>query len=310
MALTSEEQELVSAVNAAMPGWFKSDTRAQEDLGMMAKIFGPVRALGDHWLKTQSMITLAAGATLTEPDWLAQHARDRGTWRQGGEITDTLRYRLRALPSATTAASVTRTAILAMIAELLASELIAGVAALYEAPRDSAYMIDVVGQATGTGGTFSGPDGSGRMIFLPTTPFPFPPIAQGGRVKSVKLVFASATSAANNGTFDVIDLVGNGARFTNGSGVAGADASVTWAVRRMATATQQIDGFPYSYVYDHNDAVAVNVAAADRLATGGLASIIAILPVGTPAPLADAIAEQIRRIRAAGVVSTVERRQV
>lgn len=378
MALTPDEQNLFDAANAAMPPWFKADDRAQEDLGAAAKVMGQAKIIIDHWIKSQAFIKEAVGATSVEPDWLNQHAKDRGTHRQGVELDATLRFRLRALTSGGDPRSITPAAIISLVTEMLANEAVAGTFAIYETPRDAAYMIDAIVQNTGTGGTFSSilvltfggvytaavpsdvgktvvqggnngvllqfnnttktwwvAKGTGTIVagvttittgtgagtstgvvasgiaFLPTVPFAYPPIAPvRGRVKKVRVVISGAASGGNNGTFDVVELVGNSARYVNGSGVAGVDATVSWATQRLDFNNVVTDGFAHSYLYNPAEASPVNGGIADRLSPGALAGILTMLPIGASAALTSAIQEQLRRIKAAGVVSVVERRTV
>lgn len=359
-----------------MPTWYKADERAQEELGMAAKVMGQAKIIIDHWLKSQTLITEADGSTSVEPDWLGQHADDRGTFRQASEIDATLRFRLRALTDEGTPRAVTPAAIISLVQEMLTNEGAAGSFALYEHPRDGAFLIDELIQDTGTGGTFvnfrlltfgsytpcvdsdlgkvvvqgandgilvsfdnaaktwlvapgtgtivagatSIPAGTGGGIsssvvsggvgFLPVAEFAYPPVAPpGGRVKQVNIVFTGAASAGNNGTFEVTSLAGNYARFTNGSAVAGVDVSVTWATERLNVFDVVMDGHPYTYLYNPSDVV-TNAGIADRAGPGALAGILLMLPIGASTALTAAIAEQLRQVKAAGVLLTVERRSV
>ena len=72
---------------------------------------------------------------IQEPDWLDQHARDRGTRRQFGEADPALRDRLRNTPEA-----LTRESLLDSINSILSAEGLADTANMVELTRDRAYF--------------------------------------------------------------------------------------------------------------------------------------------------------------------------
>jgi hypothetical protein len=79
--------------------------RAEEELYAFAEMAEDVANILAFWL-SQTLIGSAVGATTTEPDWLNQHALDRGTRRQSGESDSALRQRLRNTPESITRQSL------------------------------------------------------------------------------------------------------------------------------------------------------------------------------------------------------------
>ncbi|HUS27621.1 MAG TPA: hypothetical protein VMZ53_03910, partial [Kofleriaceae bacterium] len=126
MALTADEQKFYDFAKASLPDWIPD---GDEFLMGAAKMFGSVKALLDY-LFGQTLIGSAIGGTATTPDWLDQHARDRGTARQDGEDDPTLRDRLRNAPDA-----LTRASILAAVNATLLANGITDPAGLVELPK-------------------------------------------------------------------------------------------------------------------------------------------------------------------------------
>ena len=313
MALSADEQDLFDIAREMLPHWFFSNARANEELGEIAKLNGAALTQVKEWLGRQTLISLADGPTSNTPDWLNQHAVDRGTRRQNGESDAALRARLQ-----TVAQALIRRVLLDEITAILAADGITYPAypapELVELPRDAVVFGNVTAN-TGTGGTFSGPSG-GVMTFTPTVKFAMPPfkLAQSpfdieggttgaktvlnGRVRSYQITFTGSTNAGNNGTFVTTGLSGNGVTYTNGSGVAGADSAPTWTVKRKDWQGTVLDGFKHSYL-----------SRGDRIGRRG-SEIIVILPFGTADSTKRAIEEMLRTKKAAGVALRVERRAV
>lgn len=289
--LTPTEQELFDHAKAALPDWYADDERANEFLGACAKIFGPIKELAKDWLTKQTRILQASGPTSTTPDWLNQHARDRGTTRQEGESDAALAERLRNVPD-----QITRPVLLDAVQKILAADGITDEAFMEELPRDGAYFGEYE-SFSGTGGTFSGP-ASGVMTFTPDEKFLVAPFRTVFPEWLYDLELSGADEAGNDGTFEVTGLSGNGALFVNGSGVAGVDAGVTWTIQKKDPEGNVLDGWTRAYWgrgYRFNS----------RLPT-----IIVILPYGTPEGTGRAVAEMLRQRKAGGVIRVVERRQV
>jgi hypothetical protein len=288
MALTSDEQELLDFATGALPNWVRSP---DEFLTAAAKLMGMPRATAVY-LFSQTLITQATGATATTPDWLAQHARDRGTSRQAGEADPVLQERLRVIPDA-----VTRQAVLDAANAILVAAGVAGSAALLELPRDGAWLGHYTAM-TGTGGTFT-QAGTVSMFTPLVLPWPAPPFqaATVAPVISWQLVISGAANAGNNGTRSVTGLSGNAAIVTNAGGVAGADATVTWKAQRLDVTGNVTDGFARAYV-----------GRGFRAASTRPFKLLLILPFGTSAGVQNSVIESIRTKKAAGFAVIVERR--
>lgn len=287
-ALTTEEQELVDFATGALPDWVRSP---DEVLVSAAKSVTLARTHGEY-LFTQSLITLATGPTADSPDWLDQHARDRGTSRQAGETDPVLQARLRVVPDA-----ITRQALLDAANAILAAAGVSGSAALLELPRDAAYLGSFTA-LTGTGGSFAQ---SGSVTrFTPTAlPWPTPPFqaASVTPVLSWQLVISGAAASGNNGTRAITGLDGDAAMVSNASGVAGADPTVTWKAQRLDVAGNVTDGFHRVYL-----------SRGYRLTQSRPFEIIVILPFGASAGVQNSVRESLRLKKAAGYKLTVERR--
>lgn len=97
MALTADEQKLFDLALSILPHWFQDDKRAMEHLGLCAKEAGAGWTQLVDWMDN-ALILQAVGATGSDPDWLNQHAIDRGSTRQSGESDAALRERIRNVP--------------------------------------------------------------------------------------------------------------------------------------------------------------------------------------------------------------------
>jgi hypothetical protein len=293
MALDSQEQDFMDFALAALPRWMRSD---DVFLRGAAKMFGQVRAQSDYWFG-QTLISDATGPTTGQPDWLNQHARDRGTSRQNGESDQALRQRIRNVPDA-----LTRDSLLAAANAILASESISGTVAMVELPRDGAFSGSWAAATSigGTGGTFA-LGSSNQVLFTPTTlPWPVVPFRDPSvvrRVQNYKLVLSSATAPANDGAFSTVALLDNAAIFVNASGVAGTDPAVAWKVEKLDYRGNELDGFHMAYS-----------GRGWRSSRARPPKIILILPYGSTASTQVSIQEMLRQKKAAGVTYVVERR--
>lgn len=286
--LTTSENELLDFATGALPSWVRTP---DEVLASAAKSVAMARAQGEY-LFSQALITQATGATSVSPDWLDQHARDRGTSRQAGELDPVLQTRLRVVPDA-----ITRQALLDAANAILAAAGVAGSAAMLELPRDAAYLGSFTA-LTGTGGIFAQAGTVTR--FTPTAlPWPVPPFqaASVTPVLSWQLVISGAASSGNNGTRAITGLDGDAAIVTNASGVAGVDPTVTWSAQRLDVAGNVTDGFHRTYL-----------SRGYRLSQRRPFEIIVILPFGATEGVQNSVRESLRLKKAAGYKLTVERR--
>ena len=297
MALTANEQELFDLAMRALPFWFRNDTRAAEFVGEAAKIAGAARIQSDYWLGEQALILTADGIVGLEPDWLNQHALDRGTSRQEGESDAALRQRIRNVPDA-----LTRPFLLTAVADVVeaAGEPTTGIA-MVELPRDQAFLVDNVVD-TGGGGTFTGPVSS-EMTFDPDSAFarvPFGIASPNGRNLKHMIEITLASSGGNNGLFEITSLDGGKVVYTNAAGVAGADGGMTWETRRRNSFDAQYDGGRRDAYYGRGY----------RIGRKDVPTIITILPFGCTEPTRKSVAEMLRQKKGAGVVSIVECRAI
>lgn len=287
MSLTDDEQSLYDFAEGSLPSWI---THPDPLLTAAAKQIGAALAQA-RYLLAQALIGTAEGATSATPDWLNQHARDRNTSRQTSESDVALRERLRNIPDA-----VTRQAILDAADAILAAAGVSGEAALVELPRDAAWVGDYTA-LTGTGGTFTQVGTDSR--FTPTVLWATPPYRAPGVTPELSwtLTISGAASSGNNGTRAITALIDNAAVVTNASGVAGADATVSWTARRLDALGNGTDFAARSYA-----------GRGFRASVGRPLKLIVILPYGTTAGTAASVLESIRQKKAAGFAVVVERR--
>ena len=285
MAFTASEQELYDFMRESLPKFlFQDSTRAEEEFGAFVKIFDAARVQIDAYFD-QTLILQATGAG---PDFLNQHARDRGTGRQDSESDADLRARLRNVEDA-----LTRPLLIQQAQAIIDAVPIVGTVAMVEIQRDAAFFGDFTSDA-GTGGTFAD-EGGGNFSFTPTVPFLRPLTVDytgSGAWGTPQLVISGASSAGNDGTFPVTALSGDAVVFANGSGVAEADATVSWTVEKRDAENHVIDGFARSFF-----------SRGYRFSGVGL---ILILPYGCTAATEAAIVEMLRQKKGAGILAVVE----
>jgi hypothetical protein len=280
MALTVEEQKFVDWVKKIIPRHYFSIPRAEEIVGSFAKMFGAVHEFDVERFE-QALISTA---TDLPPDFLDLHARDRNSMRSNGEADNALRTRLSAVLDA-----ITKPALLDAIDDILEAASVTGSAAMVELRKDRAFFLTNVAMS-GTGGTFTLVSGS-TYKFTPTVAFTEPPDITDN------IIFSGAANAGNNGTFAITELIGAAASYINVSGVAGADATVSWSTQRKSLQGYSIEGFKDAY---HSRGY--------RMTAGLKPSIIIILPYGSTASVEAAVRAMLVLRKGAGVFTLVERR--
>lgn len=278
MPLTSNEQKLFDFAVSSLPPWFVVRDRTREIMQSMAKIFGEAYYQADAYFD-ESLILQAVGI------YLDQHARDRGTFRQTGELDASLRIRLRTVEDAVTLPVITT-----QVQAIIDSEGIVGAPAFVELRLDRAYFGDFTSD-TGTGGVFTNPSGN-TFLFTPTDKFLAPP-----RIGD-DIVFSGANSAGNDGTFEVDAIVDDAVQYENASGVAEGDGAVSWTwQKRDPSDDAVIDGFNKSYL-----------SRGFRVGSE-VWTIVIILPFGCSTTTQSAVREMLRQKKAAGVKAIVECRE-
>ncbi len=292
MAFTASEQEIYDFAKNSLPRLFFADPRAEEELNSAVKVFDAIRTQVAAYF-TQSLILTS---TDVPPDFLDQHARDRGTGRQASETNAALRDRLRNIEDA-----VTRPILIANANSILAAEALSEIAAMVEVRMDRAFFGTNDVDTASNGGEFFGtaPD----MEFLPTTD---PQIYServanasviGPRIVDSHIVFSGSATAGNNGDFTITGLNGDRIQYQNGTGVAEADATAVWTFQKHDTSDNKLDGFAKSY-FGRGFRMGLDRAA-----------IIVIIPFGSTAGTQAAVLEVLRQKSGAGVATTVEFRQ-
>lgn len=291
MALTSEEQKLLEFALGMLPAWVR---RNDEFLYGAAKMFGSVRTLIEY-LFGQTLIGTAVGPGVDTPDWLNQHARDRGTTRADGEDDVTLRARLKQYPDA-----ITRAALLAAVDAVLEANGITTDSAMLELPRDAAYIGEFVAMS-GTGGAFVQTGTTSR--FTPTVlPWPTPPFRDAAVFPTIqhRLTISGADDAGNDGAFTITGLDGDATIVTNATGVTDAvDAGVSWTVERLDVDGNLRDGFPRVFL-----------GRGYRMTGTRPQTVLLILPFGSTAGIEASVREMLRTKKAAGFRVIVERRLI
>lgn len=289
MALTTDEQKFFDFAKAALPAWIPD---GDEFLMGAAKMFGSVRALIDY-LFGQTLIGNAVGAGVGTPDWLNQHANDRGTRRQLDEEDPALRERLRNIPEA-----LTRLSIIVAIDAIIAAEGIVGNCALVELPRHGAHSGEYTSD-TGTGGTFVK---VGTVVkFAPATVWAGPPYRSPliVPVQTTQIVISGAANGGNDGTYPITGLEDDQALYVNAGGVAAVDPGVTWTVEHLDLEGNVRDGFTRAY--------SQRGYRSARLRPG---IIVVILPFGSTLATVASVTEALRQKKAAGIAVRVERRLI
>ena len=291
MAFTTQQQELYDFARNSLPSWFFQIPRSEEVLNAFVAIFDRVRTnIGER--ATQSLILTATGV------WLEQHSADRGTQRQDGETDPALRARIRNAEK-----SVTRPDILSLAQDIVDAELIAGAVVGVELKRDKAFFGTFTAR-TGTGGVFTA--GTGTLFQFTPTVQPPNPIEVGflrsGSQGNPRIVFASSSSPANDGTFEVTALDGNALVYTNASGVAEADGGVGWTLNRYDVEGNNRDGRKRAYL-----------GRGYRMSGNKPISVDTIIPRGSGPFSTDgtvnSVEEMQRQKTSAGVVGRAERRE-
>jgi hypothetical protein len=292
MALTAEEQELLDFALAALPPWFSDDEGRDFAIeAAHAKMMGAARAQTAYWFG-QTLISTATGATATTPDWLEQHAKDRGTRRQDGESDAALRSRLRTFSDALTVEAVMDAA-----QQVIDAAGVIGDVHMLELRRDRAYL-GKNGPQSGTGGTFTAQAGN-LHSFAPTAGWARPPLVGLQPNITWKLVIGAAASGGNDGTFTITALDEDRAVYTNATGAAGLDATATWRIDRYDAAGNLLTAGT-----GRQDAY---LSRGHRMGAQ-YSTILLILPYGTDEATAEGVAEAVRQRKAAGVRVLIERR--
>lgn len=267
----------------ALPKWFSDRDRPFENIKAFAEIFQRVEDQTLFW-KALSFIKTAVGPVTGQPDWLNQHAVDRGTGRQSGESDQALQDRLRSFSDALSIA-----VLLAAAQQIVDAAGVVGTVTMLELRPNRAFFTDLQPQQ-GAGGTFSGtpPD----MVWSPIL-IPYQIEQKYDGTDHYALTISGANSPGNDGTFVVDSLVGDGIAYQNASGVAEVDAA-DWELNRVDADGNILETFRQSYF-----------SRGHRIGTQR-ASLVVMLPYGCTPAISAAVAEALRLKKGAGVQVLVE----
>jgi hypothetical protein len=265
---------------AALPQWLAKGDRPFEEMEAFAEIFQRVDDQAVYWVDLSYINNADAGP----PDWLNQHAKDRGTYRQLGESNAALRERLRNFSDAITPELIRDT-----LAGLMTANSIVGTVGVLELSRDRAFFGSYTRQ-TGTGGTFTAPVANVQQ-FTPNVVYSGAPYDASQPINPYEIVFSGAANAVNNGTRLITGLNGNAVKFTNATGVALVDGGVAWILskRDPVFTTIVIDQFSKSYL-----------SRGYRMGSD-IPTLLLIFPYPTTTAQAAGMIEAIRLKKGAGV---------
>jgi hypothetical protein len=294
MPYTTDEQELYDFGAGSVPRFLFAQVRAEEVMGAFVKMFdGARQEIEDIFDQTYIL-----NATGTGHKFLDLHARERIGTRAEGESDAALRERIRSVQD-----QVTRPALTQAAQQIIDAEGILGTVVMVELRWWRAFF-NTYAAETGTGGTFAAGTGT-EMLFTPDVAFSVPPYLDVDWYPvNQKLLISGAASGGNDGEFAVTSLDDAAAVFTNGSGVPGYDATVSWSVRDYDQDDNLWDGFQAAYL-----------SRGYRMSHDGLPnSFIIIIPYGSGATHPDpgtaaSVAEMLRAWKAAGYLALVEYRQ-
>jgi hypothetical protein len=122
------------------------------------------------------------------------------------------------------------------------------------------------------------------------------------KIRSFRLDISGAANPANNGQFPVLGFDGDAAIIDNAAGVLGADAGVTWTVRKRDRHDNVRDGFGRAFC-------SRGYRCSSGRPTGRTRHMFVImLPFGATASIESAAREMLRQKKAGGVKALVERR--
>lgn len=296
MALSADEQKLLDFALGSLPAWFgDAESRDLAVEAGMAKMVGAAKAQTTYWFD-RSLITGADGPAAGLPDWLQQHAIDRGTRRQDVEGDPELQSRLRTFPDALTRATLLSVANAVLVAAGLSPD-----AVMLELRRDRGYLVTNQPQLAADGGTFSDQPGTGHA-FTPAIGWRDgqPPFRGAGIPPPIvyKIEFSGSADGGNDGQYQISGVVGDAATYVNAAGVADVDTGAAWRVDRYSS----VDDATLTGGAGKQDAF---LSRGFRVG-GQASSILLILPSGAGGGVAAAVLEAVRQRKAAGVQVIVE----
>ncbi len=301
MPYSAEEQKIYEFIRQSLPRFlFESSAIPEEIWGAIVKAFDEVRQENEA-LFDAALIT---SATAGPPDYLNQHAIDRGTGRFDDETDSALRDRLRTIDDV-----VSRPALIAAAESVLAAEAITGDVHIAELRHGRCFFVLRSEQSGDSGGIFAGtapnmkfkpPSGEYflRGRYAPTTiSRKAQRLVNPSGFAAAELEISSANSGGNDGVFEITGVDGDYVTYTNASGVAEVDNVCSWFQRGVDYQGNVVDGWRASYL-------------SRGYRVSGDHTIVVILPYGATASSEAAVRERMRQAAGAGIVVRVERRIV
>jgi hypothetical protein len=301
MPLSADEQKLLDFALAALPHWYQEAERDYEFENASAKMAQDAMDKVTDWLVTQARISTATGATSTEPDWLGQHALDRGTSRFDNESDATLAARIKDVPESLTLESMSDA-----ISVVLTADGVSAAPALIELRSQRAFINTERSYPNGTtyasGGTFATTAIANQISFTPTDSWDgsYTPIKSVQEERGGILVIVQSATAGNVGSFPITSMDGNAVLFSNASGVAEVISTVQWCIDPT-----DLNGERRSS-YDLASGRATAYLRRGYRIGSQIPKVIAILPEGSSTAATASVDEIMQRKRAAGVDTAVE----
>lgn len=307
MALSSRAQKLKDHAMGLLPTWYRDPDRDQEIDDAFAALFEQVHDKVEDWLVTQTRLSTATGATSAEPDWLAQHAADRGSYRQTGESDLTLRARLRDVPEALTINSL-----LAATQNIIDEQGVSGTPYLVELTNERAYFKTITCYPGGSGSLGVGVSIVVASAGLPDMKFKphdgwdksFDPLKDRPRDRSNSTIafVTGLGNPGNSGVYTITGFDGDYALFENASGVSESTPGAGWCIEPRGADNQFLARYN---VTGRKDAF---MSRGYRMGTQQ-ASIIIILPYGCDSATVASVQAMLTDKKAAGVKALVECRE-
>lgn len=301
MSLSAAEQKLLDFALAALPSWYQDSNRSFEFESGAAKMAQDAMDKVTDWLVTQARLSTATGATSTEPDWLGQHAVDRGTSRFDGETDTSLAARLKTVPNALTIPSIDEA-----INTVLSAAGITSAANLVELRQQRIFFSNERSYPSGTsyevGGTFATTAIANQFAFTPSAAWDgsYAPVKDVQEIRGGILVVVQSAAAGNIGSFPITGLDGDAILFTNASGVAEVTSTVQWCIDPT-----DMDGNRRA-IYNIDAGKNSSYLSRGYRLGKDRAKIIALLPEGADDGVINSTTELMRLKKAAGVATAVE----
>jgi len=226
-------QDYIDHALESLPAWFSENRTAFEELRGLAVMFDRIETQQQFWHD----MTFIGKAVEGPPDWLNQHAIDRGSRRQSNETNEALRARIRRFDQQLTLPAVT-----ALAQAIIDAEGIVGTVFAYPLSPNRAHF-GIYTSDTGTGIVFSDGPGIDQVLITLTGGLAGLPI-----INQDKLTVSGASSAGNDGTFLIEGFIGDDILITNAGAVFETDAAASWSWVKYDVDDNISDGFGRAFL--------------------------------------------------------------